>query len=89
MNISALIFLEVWIEVRVGIVINTFPTSYEAISHQCLVPIPPENIVHTIFVFRGYRKGALKWNGLMNQPTFTCSKLTKETLEQGVKYVQG
>ena len=21
------------------------------------------------------------------QPTFTCSKLTKETLEQGVKYV--
>ena len=22
------------------------------------------------------------------QPAFTCSKLTKETLEQGVKYVQ-
>ena len=24
----------------------------------------------------------------MTQSTFTCSKLTKETLEQGVKYVQ-
>ena len=24
----------------------------------------------------------------MSQPTFTCSKLTIETLEQGVKYVQ-
>ena len=23
-----------------------------------------------------------------SQPVFTCSKLTKETLEQGVKYVQ-
>ena len=24
----------------------------------------------------------------LSQPTFTCSKLTIETLEQGVKYVQ-
>ena len=24
----------------------------------------------------------------ISQPTITCSKLTKETLEQGVKYVQ-
>ena len=24
-----------------------------------------------------------------SQPAFTCSKLTIETLEQGVKYVQG
>ena len=26
--------------------------------------------------------------GIASQPAFTCSKLTKETLEQGVKYVQ-
>ena len=25
---------------------------------------------------------------MLTQPVFTCSKLTKETLEQGVKYVQ-
>ena len=25
---------------------------------------------------------------VVSQPTFTCSKLTSETLEQGVKYVQ-
>ena len=25
---------------------------------------------------------------VMSQPAFTCLKLTKETLEQGVKYVQ-
>ena len=25
---------------------------------------------------------------IITQPTFTCSKLTIETLEQGVKYVQ-
>ena len=25
---------------------------------------------------------------IMTQPAFTCSKLTIETLEQGVKYVQ-
>ena len=33
-----------------------------------------------------------KLNGLskleLSQPAFTCSKLTIETLEQGVKYVQ-
>ena len=28
------------------------------------------------------------WNGRYFQSVFTCSKLTKETLEQGVKYVQ-
>ena len=27
-------------------------------------------------------------NGLRTQPTFTCSKLTIETIGQGVKYVQ-
>ena len=27
-------------------------------------------------------------NYLLTQPAFTCSKLTIETLEQGVKYVQ-
>ena len=25
---------------------------------------------------------------VLSQPAFRCSKLTKETLEQGVKYVQ-
>ena len=29
-----------------------------------------------------------KKTGLINQLAFTCSKLTIETLEQGVKYVQ-
>ena len=28
------------------------------------------------------------WKVLISQPAFTCSKLTVETLEQGVKYVQ-
>ena len=26
--------------------------------------------------------------GVPSQPTFTCSKLTTETLEKGVKYIQ-
>ena len=32
----------------------------------------------------------LAWNGLnqVTQPAITCSKLTIETVEQGVKYVQ-
>ena len=34
----------------------------------------------------GYRAAILKKNS--SQPAFTCSKLTIETLEQGVKYVQ-
>ena len=29
-----------------------------------------------------------KFKRLISQPAFTCSKLTIETLEQGVKYVQ-
>ena len=29
---------------------------------------------------------AIKW--IISQPAITCSKLTTETLEQGVKYVQ-
>ena len=28
------------------------------------------------------------WNYSTIQPAFTCSKLTKQTREQGVKYVQ-
>ena len=42
-------------------------------------------------VFRGYKKtSVMKWVNLnvATQPAFTCSKLTIETLEQGVKYVQ-
>ena len=42
-------------------------------------------------VFRGYKKtSGMKWVNLnvATQPAFTCSKLTIETLEQGVKYVQ-
>ena len=30
----------------------------------------------------------IKDRGYLTQLLFTCSKLTKETLEQGVKYVQ-
>ena len=46
-------------------------------------------------VFRGYKMGTLARNGLTGgctlipvQLAFTCSKLTIETVEQGVKYVQ-
>ena len=50
-------------------------------------------------VFWGHGKEPVAWNGLMGcsvrqtridnaQAAFTCSKLTKETLEQCVKYVQ-
>ena len=36
------------------------------------------------------QKGALKkvHEPFISQPAFTCSNLTTETLEQGVKYVQ-
>ena len=30
----------------------------------------------------------LFWSNVVTQPAFTCSNLTIETLEQGVKYVQ-
>ena len=33
-------------------------------------------------------KGCLSRQHQISQPAFTCSKLTIETLEQGVKYVQ-
>ena len=36
--------------------------------------------------FEGY--STLPVQILLPQPAFTCSKLTKETLEQDVKYVQ-
>ena len=39
----------------------------------------------------GYKKtSVMKWVNLnvATQPAFTCSKLTIETLEEGVKYVQ-
>ena len=32
--------------------------------------------------------GVYKTNSVISQPAITCSKLTIETLEQGVKYVQ-
>ena len=32
--------------------------------------------------------GKVLSQGVASQPAFTCSKLTIETLEQGVKYVQ-
>ena len=34
------------------------------------------------------RSGIYKDDPRKSQPAFTCSKLTIETLEQGVKYVQ-
>ena len=43
-----------------------------------------------IFLSENIRKGALnnKPKVVLSQPAITCSKLTMETLEQGVKYVQ-
>ena len=39
--------------------------------------------------FKRQSKKLLKANKkILNQPAFTCSKLTIETLEQDVKYVQ-
>ena len=43
------------------------------------------------YKFPPFRRDRNKWrrqNCLCTQPAFTCSKLTIETLEQGVKYVQ-
>ena len=42
-------------------------------------------------IFKGYRDGdvfGMSYVKAASQPTFTCSKLTIETLEQGAKYVQ-
>ena len=41
------------------------------------------------YAFHMFCKSIIKHNKLsITQPAFTCSKLTIETLEQGVKYVQ-
>ena len=40
------------------------------------------NKVYKVYKTSHFRKG------VCSQPAFTCSKLTIETLEQGVKYVQ-
>ena len=49
--------------------------------------LSPEN--KSFLVFKGYKMTALTKNGSQaSQPAMTCSNLTIETLEQGVKYVQ-
>ena len=37
---------------------------------------------------RKVRRAVLRCNQAATQPTFICSKLTIETIEKGVKYVQ-
>ena len=46
------------------------------------------NIFHTFFYFEQVNVSLVALSEIIHQPAFTCSKLTKETLEQGVKYVQ-
>ena len=38
--------------------------------------------------FQDHKVSAYRISFIFSQPAFTCSKLTKETLEQWVKYVQ-
>ena len=73
------------------------------ISGQCSHFAPPENNRKPLFsiVFRRYKMGTFTGNGLImplfkiylvttfsTKPSFTYSKYSIETLEQGVKYVQ-
>ena len=48
------------------------------------------SLVHSTFEVCNYcfSSNIFFYNGQAPQPAFTCSKLTIETLEQGVKYVQ-
>ena len=61
----------------------------QPIPGQCSHFIPPEN-TRKPFCFWCFQEG-IKWEHwpeICSQPLFDCSKLTIETLEQGVKYVQ-
>ena len=46
-----------------------------------------KNVIDTLS-YRTSQLWSLLPEGIKLQPTFTCSKLTVETLGQGVKYVQ-
>ena len=63
---------------------NVFEKNNKTIAHNILyVPYNTEEIRDA------YKsKHNLKYKNQVTQPAFTCSKLTIETLEQGVKYVQ-
>ena len=56
--------------------VNTFPV-------VCDVQNPYKCSYRTLF----YQRTKIT-KAVTSQPAFTCSKLTIETLEQGVKYVQ-
>ena len=47
-----------------------------------------EEIEKTLFLFRRNQSKTLLFQCCATQPVFTCSMLTIETLQQGVKYVQ-
>ena len=47
-----------------------------------------KNDLSYIYYINQTAKGASNMQRIAPQPTFTCSKLTIETLEQGVKCVQ-
>ena len=80
---------------------NCLPGFQEKVCHQGIFlmcwgdVLPPENIRYLLvfWYFQGVSKKQAVWNGLMTvftltHPVNTCLKLTIETLEQGVKYVQ-
>ena len=47
-----------------------------------------ENFDHMQQIEKNIKCGNVAWNVVLSHPVITCSKLAKETLEQGVKYAQ-
>ena len=68
------------------------PSKYIPKAGKCFQPLLDEafspHIKDTLKVYFWQRNILLYTTTLNTQPAFTCSKLTLETLEQGVKYVQ-
>ena len=50
--------------------------------------VPVGNSVNAMVFFEHFNWHVIYHLKNASQPAITCSKLTKETLEQGVKYVQ-
>ena len=56
--------------------------NFKNLLGQLIPNCPPKHVITCTYLLSfGKRK-------LLSQSAITCSKLTKETLEQGVKYVQ-
>ena len=76
-----------------------FPVVYVAFKIKTLIFKPMRKLVLEIWLWALILKNRsepwkndylenVNWIEKHTQPAFTCSKLTEETLEQGVKYVQ-